>query len=344
MEHDCISRRISSQELCASQANTSLMKSKSPKALDALCAENNKIPGIIFRISYWTAEIYGFGRHIREYACYPKWLPLCINTDHGPGFRDTPLPSELSSSAPVQFYHAPSRVKSWPTFSGKACYCLFSPYVFFRRKAGIVQSAMAKGTIAFPAHTTSSIDDVSNIQHYIEQLKALPDVYQPVSICLHVSDICKGLHREFSDNGFEVFSAGTVQDERFAENFYQIIRNFKYATSNIGGGYLYYCVEMGLPFFLYGNEPNYINRGDQNIENGQYTSYKQHSAYQEMEALFSRPVLEITPAQVEFVGTGLGLRDGISRTAMSLILYGTLLKCIFSLRWLKYLASRMNSK
>lgn len=320
------------------------MTDASIQELEALCEQCSKSYRLIARLSYWTAEVYGFGKHIRQYAYYPGWLPLCINTDHGPGFRDVPLPQELETTAPVQLYHAFSRVIRWRMFSKKSCYCMYSPYVFFRRKNGIHKKAEAAGTIAFPAHTTDSIDDVSNIQDYMNQLRKLPMEYQPVSICLHMTDIGKGLHKKFRENGFQVYTAGNVYDEKFTERFYQIIQNFKYATSNIGGAYLYYCVEMGLPFFLYGNEPVYMNKSDINVEKGQYTSYKLQLTYMKMVELFSSPMPEITQEQKIFVENGLGLNDGIGRLRMCWILYWALIKCIFGLVWLKYLFRRVIRK
>ena len=32
---------------------------------------------------YWTSELYGFGKYIRQYGYYPEELPLMIFTDHG---------------------------------------------------------------------------------------------------------------------------------------------------------------------------------------------------------------------------------------------------------------------
>lgn len=311
------------------------------KHLELLCDEKQALHSVIVRLSYWTAEVYGFGKYIREYGYYPKWLPLCIYTDHSPGNRDSPSPHELTSSAPVQVYHAASRVRQWKAVSTKPCYCLYSPYVYFRRSRGIEKSDRATGTIAFPAHTTDAIDDASDIHVYVEQLRKLPAEYQPVSICLHATDVKKGLHRAFIRNGFAVYTAGDPFSGKFVERFYSIIRNFKYSTSNLGGSYLYYCVEMGVPFFLYGQGPRYINRADPNVERGEYTSYRQQSTYQELVRLFSTMGTSITDEQRKFVHSGLGLDEGLGRARLAAVLYYALFRCAFRLRNIWYVAERV---
>ena len=299
--------------------------------LEAMCTPPSPSWKLIPSPSWsWSGEVYGFGRHIRKYGWFPKWLPLCIYTDHSPGDRDISYAHELESPSPVQFYHFPSRVKRWKEISKKPCYCLYSPFVFHRKRNGIERLTDANGTIAFPAHTTTDLDDISNIQLYIDQLKRLPAEYQPVSICLHMVDIQKGLHKEFIANGFDVYTAGHAYDHRFTERFYSIIRKFKYSTSNLGGSYLYYCVEMGMPFFLYGNEPRYINKSDLNIEKGEYTSYKRQEAYLKLLDLFSVMTTTISEEQKTFVNKNLGIYDGLNRVQMSLVLYYALFQ---SLHW-----------
>ena len=193
----------------------------------------NSKPKTIFRFfpkPFWTAELYSFGHHIREYGFYPAILPLCIYTDHGVGCRDKPAKHELESGAPCQLYHSPKSVVAWKKVSTKPCYVLFSPFVFYRRKKGIEKAEGASGTIAFPAHSTPSIDDVSDLETYIRQILALPEAFQPVSVCLHTHDINKGRHELFLKHNIPVYTPGNLEDSRFAERFYNILRNFSYAT------------------------------------------------------------------------------------------------------------------
>lgn len=274
---------------------------------------------------YWSAEIYGFGRYIRRYGYFPSWLPLCVETDHGAGPVYT-VAKELGSSAPVQLFHSPISVSLWKRHSKKSCYCFYSPFVFCRKTNGIEKTADAKGTIAFPAHTTIHLEDVSNVEVYINQLRELPEKFQPVGICLHMTDVNKGLHKKFLAAGFEVFTAGNIYDDAFSERFYSIIKNFKYSTSNLLGSYTYYCVEMGIPFFIYGQEPEYINKDDLAVPLGKFDPYQQFDSHRNAHDLFFTVTTEITEEQRTFVNTNLGVYDGLGRLQMAAVLYYSLIR------------------
>lgn len=287
---------------------------------------------------YWTAEIYSFGKYIREYGYFPSFLPLCIYTAHGAGSFDYPFKHELESNAPCQFYQSPKTVHEWKKHSSKPCYVLYSPFVFYRKKNKIQKSSTARGTIAFPAHTTTVIDDVSDVELYIQQLQALPQEFQPVSVCLHMHDINKGRHKVFLKHDMPVYTAGNSLDYRFAERFYDILRRFSFSTSNIIGSYTYYSVEMGIPFSIYGNKQVFINKGDSNVVLGEYDPYKEFHSYRTMYDLFLGLHTEITQEQRDIVETDLGLRDGISRAKMSYVLYTSFFKWLISSTGLKIVA------
>jgi hypothetical protein len=275
---------------------------------------------------YWTANIYGFGKWIRRYGYYPPCLPLCIYTDHGPGDPgSSPYPHELQSSAPVQFYHTKSSVVRWMAVSQKPCYILYSPFVFARRTLGIERSNSACGTIFFVAHSTPSILENKAVDAYHRELSALPERFRPITICLHIHDVTKGLDKNYLDRGYRVVTAGDSLDQRFTGRFYRLLGQHKYALSNLFGSYGLYATEMGIPFGLYGTEPEYYNQADQNVEKGDYKSYRNTPFYQSAIKLFGHlPEERVTPEQLEFARYQLGVDDGITRDEMAHVLYKSL--------------------
>jgi len=281
---------------------------------------------------YWTAEVYGFGKWIREYCNYPWYLPLCIYTDHGPPMSDTPSKQELESGAPYLFFHSLALAKKWKEITKKEGFVLYSPFVYYRRKKNLHRSPNARGTLAFPAHTNINIEDQSDVGTYIKQLLKLPRKFQPVSVCLFYDDIKKGKHRIFQKYKIPIYTAGYYYNDRFTERFYDILKNFKYATSNKVGSYLYYAVEMGLPFSIYGQKQKYINKGDPNLSAGEYDSYKLSALYRRIHRMFNGLHTKISPEQKRFVEINLGLRDGISPPQMRNILYKSLFQWVFSSR------------
>jgi len=299
--------------------------------LEALCQSYTVPYKLASRMSYWTTEVYGLGKYLRKYGHYPQWLPICVYTDHGPMEHEPPK-HELESLAPVQLYHSPNTIKHWKAVSDKPCYCYLSPFAFYRHAHGISVAPNRKGTIAFPAHTTPVIDDVSDIQLYIDDLLKLPEDMQPVSVCLHMHDINKGLHKKFMAAGFPVYTAGHASDYDFIERFYSIIRQFKYGTSNVFGSYVFYCVELGIPFSIVGAKQKYINKSDPNLPAGEIF-VDEDKYYREATELFAGINTEISQEQLEYVRFHMGLRDAVSRKKMALILYYALLSTALSLQW-----------
>ena len=275
---------------------------------------------------YWTANIYGFGKWIRRYGYYPPCLPLCIYTDHGPGDVGlSPYPHELRSSAPVQFYHTKSAVARWKGVSRKPCYTLYSPSVFARKTLGLERSSSARGAIFFVAHSTPTVQENKPVDAYHRELSVLPEQFRPVTICLHIHDVRKGLDKKYVELGYEVVTAGDSLDQRFIERFYKLLRQHKYALSNLFGSYALYATEMGVPFGLYGTGPEYYNTDDPNFDKGKHDIYKKSFYYQRTNELFGRlPGDRVTPEQLEFARYHLGLNDGISRTEMARVLYKSL--------------------
>jgi len=288
---------------------------------------------------YWTAEVYSFGKYIREYCDYPKWLPLCVFTDHGPGAWGDVHKVELSSTAPMQLYHSPRATKRWRQLSNKPCFTLYSPAVYYRRSQHIQPVSTAIGTLIFPAHSTASVENASDIQQYIEELKALPHEFQPIAVCLHIHDINKGLHHVFLKHKIPVYTAGNNLDERFIERFYEILKQFKFASSNAIGSYVYYAIEMGIPFFIYGQPEEFVNNDDQNIPLGRYSPFELSHNYRLIYTMFAEPQTHISKLQKAFIESELGLFDGLNPQELKLKLFMAFFAWLFStrpLQWIKW--------
>ena len=225
--------------------------------LEAAC-EPKKIRG---KIKYWTSEIYGMGRIYREMAWYPKKWPLNIYSSHGIALADNPAKHELANNAPYMFYFSKRLVRLFNDRSvAKKSFCIISPFVFYRRKHHITPKENTQGTLVFVGHSTPDIDDTSNVQEYIHQLKNIPKKYHPLTICLHFHDINKGMHLDYLNAGFEVVTMGNSMDDDYIPKFYELLRQYKYTCSNLIGSYVHYSVELGIPFFYYGNPPEFINK------------------------------------------------------------------------------------
>lgn len=315
------------------------------KELIEMCNRNKAYTGKSIKL-YWTSELYSFGKYIRKYGYFPGILPLAVYSDHSaPSFYYHLQKHELETDAPVFLSHSKFKVEEYKRLTGNKSYIMYSPAVFYRKKNNIKQSQNANGTVAFPVHSLPSMDDKFCINEYCIQLKKLPEKYQPIKICLHMHDINRKDYVIYQKNGFEVITAGNTSDYRFIQRFYKIISNAKYVTSNDIGTVTLYALEMGVPFFVYGKRSISINKYDKNFPIGERTT-PDHPLYSK---LYNFLIMDdkfkfnrITDSLYKEIEEFLGVKDGIGRMRMSLVLWYSLFSWLFSLRSINYL-KKINS-
>ncbi len=279
-------------------------------------------------------ECYSQGRIYREYARFSKWKSICIYSEHGIEF-DVVGEHEFKNKAAGMFVFSENKLQNYRKVSDKPAYKVFHPFVWYRREHNIQKDKHAKGTIAFPAHSTPDHSSVFDVEQYIAQLKSLPNEMQPVCVCMFMLDVLKGRHHAYMANGIPVYTAGHIWDIRFVDRYYDILRRFKYATSNLIGSYTFYSVEMGIPFSLYGEPSMDFNEAKQSWR------IRTIEQMEIAKQLFSGIHLGISEQQKAFVTSKLNIDDHISREEMRDILTrahkqrGNILRDIIRYNWRK---------
>jgi len=218
---------------------------------------------------YWPAELYSFGRCYREWLGMPSWFPLPIYGDHGVALAGEFSPHEVNSKPKVYLTWNEERAESLKKIAKKRILHCPHPWILFRRKYGLKKKSNARGTLVFLSHTNDGIEisDYS-LDHYLEELRSLPDSYKPLVFCIHRHDVDKKYHLKLRKYGFPLVSCGDTCSPYFVERFYSIISHFQYATSNFLGSQLFYCEEFGVAYFLKGDEPVFINYSDKELPLG----------------------------------------------------------------------------
>lgn len=304
--------------------------------LENLCDKKN-IQKYNIRPMYHPGEIYSQGYYYRKYARFPHCLPLMIFSEHGIEFGSVEK-NEIENDAYAMFVFSDYKKEKYEQVSSKNCYKVLHPLVWYR-KNNVQQSDKAKGTIAFPAHSTKQTNSFFDIDLYVKELKSLPDEMQPVCVAMHISDINKGQHLEFIKRGIAVYTAGNPSDYRFGERFYNILKHFKYGTSNLVGSYAYYCIEMGIPFSLFGQKSEY-----RDVIDNYKRDYNEIEGYCIAESVFSGIHRTITIEQKLHVEASLGMKSYLTRDQMKKILYKALFKNGLTLRVLFYIIKYLIGK
>lgn len=261
-------------------------------------------------------DFYSQARIFREYARFPEWLPLRVVSDHGVGDNKAQL-HEIENSAQCMFVFSDEKMQDYKNKSSRPCYKVPHPFIWYRRHRGIKQSPTAKGTLAFVSHSTPWVDCDFDVDLYIDMLKELPAHMHPICACIYVTDVQKGLHKKFIRRGIPVYSAGSQYDERFVDRYYEILRHFKYTTSNEpSGSYSYYSVEMGIPFSGYGPCVKYYNHSGTGQPLGELPFYMLEGGL-----LFSGVFDSITKEQQTLINKAFDFSNVISPSKMRRILF-----------------------
>ena len=296
-------------------------KGFSKKKLDFLCSKKNIYRGHI-KPMFGLYESYSMGLNYRMFSNYPKWLPFYIYSDHGVG-NDHVDEGCVHKDTSVIFAFSDRRVALFKKMYNKPCYKVTNPAINYRRKY-VKQEEHAKGTIVFPCHGTYDSFFDFDIESYINCLKSLPKKMHPVCVCLYMADVEKGMHMKFIKSGIPVYTAGHIHDTRFIQRFYTILKNFKYSMSNTMGSYAYYSCEMGVPFSLYGDEPENINISNPYYPKGKILVNSFH--YVKAKELFSGLHSSITDEQSHHVSECLGLDASLTGEEMRKILYKSIIQ------------------
>jgi hypothetical protein len=278
--------------------------------------------------AYWTSEHYSFGKCLRAYTGFPRWLPLFVYADHGVGLNSNLYPHELANTARVHLTTLRQKAERYAGQAGRRVVHVPHPWIHYRRAVGIERHESPRGTLAFFTHHVPGLKwENHDTERYFELLRSLPPQFHPLVICLHMHDVNAGMHRDLRRQGFPLVTAGHTSSPRFVDRFYGIVRGFAYGTSQIWGSQTAYCVEMGIPYFFLGERPRLVNLdhkdwppGEVRLDDEVFRTLTARS-----EALFGEPVAAVTGEQRDFAAKALGLDSTITPQALAGILRGELL-------------------
>lgn len=274
--------------------------------------------------AHWTSEIYSLGKCLRFCTKYPRALPLFVYSDHGVGLHSHLFPHELKNQAKVHFTWYPVKEQRYKNLADKKVIMVVHPWISYRRMRGIKRSNHPRGTLVFFTHHVPGLEMIGHeTEEYFEELRRLPDKFQPIVLCLHMSDIKEGKHKNLRRQGFPIVTAGNTLSANFVDRFYDLVTHYSYATSQVFGSQVAYCVELGVPYFFLGNRPTLINTSHTELPLGAVGYYDEiHAEYSKRaQVLFGAPIDSVSAEQRTFIEYILGLDGGLARWQVSWILW-----------------------
>ena len=208
--------------------------------LEALANQHKKkCPYFVFDRS----EIYSFGRIIKTMGFYPRFLPLCVVTDHsGPNFNPLPYDYELDSQGHDFLTHSKHKADAFAQKTGNKGFVIKNPFEwYYKKKATYFDLLSAEFYTFFPVHhLPSDREERFDIDKTLSSVLSLIDDISKLRVCLHKHDIDKGLHLKYLDAGYQVITAGNSLDDRFVDRFLHILFSSKVILANHIGSIGFY--------------------------------------------------------------------------------------------------------
>ena len=304
----------------------------SDKKLKELSRENLKERGKAPWFEF-CSEIYSLGKTFREHYKFPKFLSLPVSSDHGVSIQSTYDEYERNTKGPYFTWNKGKckKIKS----TGREAYHVRHPWVEYQNKINFQLNPKRKGTLVFFPKSIETIRvNHKFVDNYMKSLKKLPKKCKPISICLFYYDINHGLHKKLRKYNFPLVTAGYSSSIFFVDRFYKLIKNFKYATSPLGGRpgtFFYFCVDSLIPFFFYGRNLEYYSTGSKFFRKGKvnlhkllsikYGSKKQYYEMLKLTNNFMQIKDRVSRSQLNIVREYLGYSSKISKLKINLILW-----------------------
>lgn len=307
-------------------------KGYSDKELENLSQFQYRFEGGVAPWIHWESENSSFGKTLRKWAFYPSFLPIYASSDHGVHWESRCWPNELESKAEVFFTWNAKKNHLMHNRYGKNSFHIPHPWVHYRKKHFKRPDIQPSGTLVFFAHSnTTTTPNYEDLDGYISDLKALPEKYQPVVLCLSFHDIAKGLHKTLRKYDLPIVTAGTSNSQEFVDRFYSMILQFRYSSSPNIGSHTFYLLEAGVPFFLFGKHPEYHIKGSKAVKDGKqnladYGDEEDIEKLEQFKKLLETPSDHVTPEQYAMVSEYMGLASTMSRVHASCVLWGALLR------------------
>ena len=263
--------------------------------LEWLCENNSYVKDKIYKQKsspwlFWTAELYSFGKCYRSWLIWPKWLPLPVYSDHFADPEGQLFKHEINNKAKYHLCFWSGRYNSILAQQKKIPIRVQHPWITYRRSIGIEQSTKAAGCLVFVPHSVPGIrilDFDNKFQKFILTLQKYFNKSE-IKLCVHMHDVKNNLHVYLRKFNLPIFSLGDTSSSLFVDRFYQLVRHFRAGSSPISGSQLYYCAELGLDYYLEGEEFTFQNDSQFDYPFGKIEDSKERKLALEMDDMLFR--------------------------------------------------------
>lgn len=264
-----------------------------------------------YSAGYRNNSAFGITNILKRYADFPENYPVRFAVEHGLKFNEGGIHPDAVRHFNTILTPSTERAESLARILGKNTKAigfgfLYAMHLYDEEFGNHLPNVERKGTLFMPLKSTrlTSID----VDHaaFAKTLLALPQRFQPVSVCIFWFDYQRGSHRAYEEAGLPLVTAGHRHHPDFFFRMYNIVRQFRYTTSNEIGTNLGVSIAAGCQFF-YIKGPKYTRTvAVEKLPNDERSGDAYELNRIELQRLFSDPIDEHTPEQLAFVDRFMG--------------------------------------
>lgn len=257
---------------------------------------------------------YGISKVIKDYAGIRGSLNCCI--EHGVYFGNYVSEDEaIDSGFPKLLTFGQQRVEHLSKVANVEVIPI-GPYIHYAvpslSEDDIKEIKKKNGNtlLVFPTHSIDRVDMEFDMELFIENIKKFQDEhdFKTVIVCLFYKDIMLGRDKDYENKGYQVVTAGYMDDPMFLNRLKSFILLSDYTISNDVGTHVGYCISLGKPHFIFNQtiKPRPYTKNDLESVTTTFNSSAVKEKAQVKE-VFSSYSSNITKEQIDIVDKYWGL-------------------------------------
>lgn len=259
---------------------------------------------------------YGHASIFKKYLGLPQSYQFKFIIEHGTFPTEQVSEVELEPKLPVFLTYSNYRVDILKKYRDHAFsigpFIHYAPTFYSKDKITSEKKRLGKNLLIFPAHSLSYVINDYDQKWFIKKINKLAKDFDSVRVCLFWADILLGLHKYYSDLGFECVTAGHILDPNFLPRLKTIIEISDLTISNDVGTHVGYSVYLDKPHIIFHKVPEV--KGTKKWTNIQ-SDYWSSTPYLKLLKEFSKVSYNITPTQHKVANQYYGGKNNIKTKA-----------------------------
>lgn len=172
-----------------------------------------------------------------------------------------------------------------------------------------IKQELGKILLVIPSHSIKGVNVSYDLNNFKKRIDEIKNEFDTVIVCLYWIDaLNKNFVKYYSDLGYKIVSAGSINDFYFLSRLKSIIKMSDFVVSNNVGTQIGYVTYLGKPQMIFNQEVNFQVFDEREFKQRDYRDYKSMvKEKNEIYRCFNCFSMEITEIQKDCINFYFGL-------------------------------------